>query len=67
MTKETAISDAKKKAALSRQDQVVFRTLDASCPAGERFVYDYTSTDYWPCRRNREPVPTIITTVKFTP
>jgi hypothetical protein len=67
MTKEETIKQAAMKATVSKQDQVMFRTFDGSRLAGERFVYDYTSTDYWPCRRNRKPASIIITTVKYVP
>lgn len=66
MTRTQAIADAQKKANLGnriKQPQVVFRYID-EWSNGNAVKFDYTHQSLWDRRRHKQPIATIVTTVK---
>lgn len=59
MKKRDAIEDAQKKANLTKQPQVVFRYIN-----GVTVEFDYTFQHLWGKRCYRQPLATIVTTIK---
>lgn len=67
MKKTQAIIDAQKKANISKRPQIVFRYINNM--VGPGFInsiveFDYTFQHLWDRRRHRQPIATIVTTVK---
>lgn len=65
MEKSQAIKDAIMTAAISKQDQMVFRFVYKLEPAGCEIHYDYTHANLWPHRKSRSPPTTFVADVKY--